>query len=533
MSRFRTMWNSVTLATDIPMRARVTRMRPLLGLVALGFTITITSCSTTFTPKPCAVDGDCGNGLVCELRAQQAVCVPSADAPLIIGTSAPLTGTNQALGTGMKLGLQLAFDEQNAAGGVRGRKLVLDIRDDGYDPLLAEMNARALVDVNVLTSSPLCPSTSTPEPDGHGNTTPVSTTGLSRGGNAVLALVGNVGTPTMVRAAPITVETNTLYFGAFTGAKTILRDTTCGNCVKYIFNVRASYAQEAMATMELFQHRGVTSYTNLISFDQNDSFGQAGYNGLVAAYTSVIGAFPGNADPTNPIVRFRYARNDDTSVPAQALAAETYIAQLLANQSGTVIVGVMMTDTYGAGATFVQALRNWQFSSGSQQTTLQMATRLKLYFSNVSFVGPNALSQYLVQAGSVATPTGTMPFTQDVVVSQVVPNYQSDTSDVVTSYNRLIAANGATPGFTSLEGYVDGKVFIAGLLAHDGPFTPDTLVTTFESLPDLSLGIGATSGFSPTNHQYSNSVWGTSIQPDGTFKNLYFWSDGSAIQFFE
>ena len=76
-------------------------------------------------------------------------------------------------------------------------------------------------------------------------------------------------------------------------------------------------------------------------------------------------------------------------------------------------------------------------------------------------------------------------------------------------------------------------MFIAGLLAHQGPFTPEGLVSTFESLPDLSLGIGATSGFSSTNHQYSNSVWGTSIQSDGSFKNLYFWSAGIPIQFFE
>jgi hypothetical protein len=76
-------------------------------------------------------------------------------------------------------------------------------------------------------------------------------------------------------------------------------------------------------------------------------------------------------------------------------------------------------------------------------------------------------------------------------------------------------------------------VFIAGLLAHKGPFTPETLVKTFEKLPDLSLGLGATSGFSPANHQYSSSVWGTSIQPDGSFKNLYFWSAGSSINFFE
>jgi hypothetical protein len=126
-----------------------------------------------------------------------------------------------------------------------------------------------------------------------------------------------------------------------------------------------------------------------------------------------------------------------------------------------------------------------------------------------------------------------MPMTQDVVVSQVVPNYQVDTSDVVAAYNKEIANNGFTPSFTSLEGYLDVHIFIAGLLAHRGPFTPETLVTTFEGLPDLALGLGASAAFSPTRHQYSSTVWGTSILPNGTFKNLYFWTDGQTIQFFE
>jgi branched-chain amino acid transport system substrate-binding protein len=487
-------------------------------------TVMLAGCSTTFDPKPCAIDGDCGTGLVCELRDTKPVCVHDEDAPLVIGTSAPLTGTNQALGTAMKLGIQLAFDEQNAKGGVRGRQLTLDFRDDGYDPNLAEQNARALTDVQVMDGSPICPSTAAMI---SGNQ-PVSTTGMQRGPAAVLAFLGDVGTPTMLRAAPIAVETNTIFFGAFTGAGTILRDTTCGDCVKYIFNVRASYAQEARATMELFHKRGVTDFTHLMSFDQNDTYGDAGYKGMLAAYASVI-------DPTNTaanIARFRYTRNDDTSVPAQAAAAENYIATVLAaDSSATVPVGIMMTDTYGAGATFIQALRTWQYSNDSQQTSLMKATRLKLYFSNVSFSGPNSLSDRLKAAGMV--PNSSIPFTQDVTVSQVVPNYQSDSSDVVISYNKLIADAGATPGFTSLEGYIDARVFIAGLIAHEGPFTPETLVDTFESLPDLSLGIGATSGYSPTNHQYSSSVWGTAIQPDGSFKNLYFWTNGSPIQFFE
>ena len=119
------------------------------------------------------------------------------------------------------------------------------------------------------------------------------------------------------------------------------------------------------------------------------------------------------------------------------------------------------------------------------------------------------------------------------MVSEVVPNYQNDSSDVVTSYNQLIAAAHATPGFTSLEGYVAARVFIAGLEAHAGPFTPASMVSSFEQLPDLSLGIGASAGFTATNHQYSKSVWGTTIQPDGSFKNLYFWSEGVPIQFFD
>jgi len=492
--------------------------------VTFACALLLAGCSTDFTPQTCSVDNDCGTGLVCETQGTANVCVHASDAPLVIGESAPISGTNQALGTGMKLGIELAFDEQNAKGGIRGRMLQLDFRDDAYQPMLAEQNARALTDAQTMANmAPRCPSSSAMI----ANNTPVSTTALARGPNAVIALLGSVGTPTMLRAAPIAVETGTVFFGAFTGATTVLRDTTCAACSKYIFNVRASYAQEARATMELFKKKGVTDYTRVISFDQNDTYGDAGYNGLVQAYTDVMGQAPGGSG----IVRFRYTRNDDTSVPAQVAAAESYLANLLNSTSGTVTVGVMMTDTYGAGGDFIIALRNWQFANDSQQSSLMKATRLKFQFSNVSFVGPNALSDKLVAAGTVAN--ASIPYTQDVVVSQVVPNYQSDSSDVVVSYNKLIAAKGAKPGFTSLEGYVAARVFIAGLLAHQGPFTADSLVSTFESLPDLSLGIGATSGFSTDNHQYSNSVWGTSIQADGSFKNLYFWSAGIPIQFFE
>ena len=501
-----------------------------LSSLVLFVSVALTGCSTSFDPQSCEIDTDCGSGSVCELRENAPVCIHAEDAPLVIGQSAPVSGTNQALGTQMKLGIELAFQEKNDAGGIRGRKLKLDFKDDAYTPELAESAARTLTDARTMSTAAKCPSTTTPAVAGQ---LPISDTAMERGPGAVLAVLGNVGTPTMVRSAPVVVETGTIFFGAFTGAATILRDDKAGSCKSFIFNVRASYAQEARATMEYFRKRSVSDYLHVLSFDQNDSFGQSGYDGIVQAYKDVVGNFPGSANQTEPIIRFRYTRNDDTSVPAQAVAAEAYIASLLTGNSQVHHIGVMMTDTYGAGAQFIEHLRKWQFANDSQQTNLDKANRVKLYFSNVSFVGPNALAERLQLLGNVNTPAGPLPYTDSVVVSQVVPNYQSDSSEVIASYNRLIAGSGAPAGFTSLEGYISARVFIAGLEAHEGPFTPQDLVRTFEKLPDLSLGLGASSGFSTTNHQYSNSVWGTLIQPNGTFRNLYFWSQGQAIQFFE
>ena len=123
---------------------------------------------------------------------------------------------------------------------------------------------------------------------------------------------------------------------------------------------------------------------------------------------------------------------------------------------------------------FITGLRQWQYANDAQQTALQKATRLTLLFSNVSFVGPNTLAAGTHERRDACKgPSGPVPYTQNVVVSQVVPNYQTDTSDVVT---RLPAASSSgaqkTPTFTSLEGYIDARIFIAALTAHQGPFTP-------------------------------------------------------------
>lgn len=498
-------------------------------LFATAVITSAVACSSSFSPKSCSTDADCGDGLVCALETQPAVCRAASDSPLRIGMSAPATGPSQDLGVEMKKGVTLAFDAQNASGGIRGRKLELVFRDDQYIPDNAEAAVRDLLEVEPTQLPARCPTSTNPPVAGQ---TAIGPNAIDRGPDGVIALLGNVGTPTMVRTAPIAVETQTLFFGAFTGSAKVLRDGSAGPaCSRYIFNVRASYGQEARATLEYFFKQGVPDGKHIISFDQNDTFGQAGYDGIINAYTALKGSVD-STPPADEIKRFRYVRDDVTSVPAQVQATTQYLSSVLAADSANHTVGIMATGTYGPVANYIQAIRQWQYANDADQTTSNRASRLNVVFSAVSFVGPNTLAARLRSAGTVNTPKGALPYTDGVVVSQVVPNYDSDNSDVVKQYRDALNSTHQTASFTSLEGYVAARVFIAGMLAHKGPFVPTALLDTFEQLPSQDLGLGASS-FSAQSHQYLKSVWGTAISADGTFSNRYFWTDGTAIQLFE
>lgn len=490
------------------------------SVVLVGSLAGLSACSFVLdhSARQCSQDADCAHFDALS-TCQNFLCT---ERPILLGQSAPATGSSQALGLEMNRGLQLAFDAANRAGGVNGRQIKLQFLDDQYDPSVAESNARTLTDAQASSEAPHCPTTSTPPAGG----TPFSSTALEPGPNAVLAMVGSVGTPTMVRAAPVTVETGRLFFGAFTGATSMLRNTAAGPCAKYIFNMRASYAQEAMATLQYFFVLKVPDDAHLISFDQNDTFGDAGFNGLVAAYQAIKGMAPS-------IHRFRYTRNDVNSVPSQITATTDYLGQLLSADTQPHVVGIMMTDTYGPGAAYIKGIKDWLNANDAQQTSLHKATRLTVYFSNVSFVGPDALAAQLRSLGSVTTPSGANePYLEHVFVSQVVPNYATDANEVVVEYRRLLAVTGDKPTFTSLEGYLAGRLFLEGLKNNKGDVTPDSMVQAFETLPAVNLALGAAAGFSPTNHQYSQSVWGTGFNPDGTFTNTYFYSNNT-LQLFQ
>jgi branched-chain amino acid transport system substrate-binding protein len=57
-----------------------------------------------------------------------------AGAEILIGAAAPLSGSNAALGEQLRRGAQMAVDDINATGGIRGERLAITFADDNCEP---------------------------------------------------------------------------------------------------------------------------------------------------------------------------------------------------------------------------------------------------------------------------------------------------------------------------------------------------------------------------------------------------------------
>ncbi len=84
------------------------------------------------------------------LAAAAALATTQARAaePIKIGVVTPLTGTYAPIGAQVKMGLELAVKEINAAGGVLGRPLELIVEDEEANPSVATQKAEKLLQVS-------------------------------------------------------------------------------------------------------------------------------------------------------------------------------------------------------------------------------------------------------------------------------------------------------------------------------------------------------------------------------------------------
>jgi branched-chain amino acid transport system substrate-binding protein len=95
--------------------------------------------------------------------AMIALGASAAQADIVIATAGPMTGQYAAFGEQMQKGAEQAIKDLNAAGGVLGEQLVLEVGDDACDPKQAVAVANQMVNAGiVLMAGHFCSGSSIP-----------------------------------------------------------------------------------------------------------------------------------------------------------------------------------------------------------------------------------------------------------------------------------------------------------------------------------------------------------------------------------
>jgi branched-chain amino acid transport system substrate-binding protein len=374
-----------------------------------------------------------------------------SDSEIRFGISAPLTGPAKELGQHMKQGIEAAFNVANAKGGVYGRQLRLVAADDGYEPTRTAATMKQLYEKD-----------------------------------QVFGLVGNVGTPTAVVALPYALDRKMLFFGAFTGAGLLRNDPPD----RYVFNYRASYAEETAAVVNYLVKVRRLPPEQIAVFAQQDAYGDAGFAGVEKAIRSLRG---GNA---SPILRLNYQRNT-VDVEDAVAQLQQYNAQLQQKRHFP-IKAVVMVPTYRTAAKFIEKTRDLYPD---------------MIYTSVSFVGSTALADELMLLGK--------RYATGVIVTQVVPAVDGHSS-LVLDYKSALAKYfpGEAPDYVSLEGYVDASVLIAALQRNGLQLDTESLVGALENVRDLDIGLGTAVVFSRSDHQGMHKVWGTQLDEAGHYQPI-------------
>jgi branched-chain amino acid transport system substrate-binding protein len=244
-----------------------------------------------------------GGLLSLPLVAASRSSLAQATAEIPVGMTTALTGPSQALGLGMKLGVEAYFQQVNDEGGVFGRPLRLIALDDQYEPLQTGPNMRALIDQS-----------------------------------SVFAVLGNVGTPTAAVAVSIANEKKVPFFGAFTGAGLLRKNPPD----RFVVNYRASYAQETAEMVRGFLQELRIQPEHVAFFTQNDAYGDAGFAGGVKALKAA------GYERAHKLPHGRYPRN--------TIDVEGALARLL--DPNVTAKAVIMVGAYKPCAKFIRLARS-------------------------------------------------------------------------------------------------------------------------------------------------------------------------------
>lgn len=349
------------------------------------------------------------------------------DSKITLGMSAPFSGPNGVYGIDMRTVIQAYFDQVNKAGGINGRKLELVALDDGYETDRTVANTKTLInDKNVF---------------------------------ALLAYYGS---------SPTTETMNTVFgparvplIGTISGAGTLREPISQNPNSRFMFHVRASYADETEAIVNQLVSLGLK---NIAVFYQNDGFGKSGLDGVTAALKKH------NLAPSAVGTVERNSIDVDKAVESIAKATPQ---------------AVVMVTLYKPTAAFVKAMKK-----GGQNPMMMT-------------LSPVGTEQLVKELG---------PDARGIGISQVMPYPWNDIVPMVRDYQKLVGnKNGYS--YYGIEGYAMARMMVDAIRKTGKDLTREKLLSTLEST-NADLG-GFRVSYSPTSRLGSRYVELTVVGPGG------------------
>ena len=346
------------------------------------------------------------------------VCLAEQNPPtntIKLGMSNALTGPTSQLGQDLSKGAFIYFKQLNNFDGINGQKVELISLDDAYEPENTVRNTKILIEQK-----------------------------------QVLALFGFVGTPTSHAILSILEQTKIPYIMPFTGAD-FLRIPVVEN----IFNLRASYLQEAQAQIDFLVKKNRFSQIALVI--QADEFGLAAQR----SYIQILKQYN-----LKPVFNERFKRNSND------------IEKVLLHLKTKPLDAVIFVGTY---------------QPFSHLINLSHEQGMRPFFSTLSFA--SSLDVF-----------ARLEYPSRVMVSEVMPEPSQCQWQICLQFIQDMTKAGYLQlNRLQLEGYLNAHIFTLVAKQCIDNLTQRCLMNKFESFEHKQGGLEVS--FSPNNHQGLKQVY--------------------------
>lgn len=384
---------------------------------------------------------------------------PRQDSEIVLGVSAAFNGPSRGLGIELYRGASAYFAHVNRSGGVRGKKVVLKLYDDGYQPDPSVQNTvRLMIE------------------------------------DKVFLLFGYVGTPTVTRVLPLLKkfqDEKVYLFFPFTGAQP-QREPPYGD---FAFNLRASYRQETAGLVENFLRTG---RRRIGVFYQADAYGRSGWAGVRRALAADGLTIAGEAT---------YRRGEKFT---GSMRSQVEILQA-ASPDAVICVGA-----YAACAAFVRdavdmglrvPIANLSFVGS--ESLLQLLTEGR--------EDPERYTRFLVNSQVVPSYEDTsMPAVREY--RDFMERYNPAVPDEIVAEPYTPFPH----SFVSLEGFLNAKLMVEILNRLGDAPSREGLEEAVYSVTDFDLGVGERVSFGESRRQGLQRVYYTVVD-SGRFVALDDW----------